>query len=330
MRITLFIALLGAVGLRAHPVCAGDAPALVLEAKIALGDVAGRIDHLAYDAARQRLYVAELGNDSIGIVDVNGRRVLRTVKGFNEPQGIAYEPATDTIYVASGEDGSVRVFGGANFAPTGRITLGADADNVRVDGATHRVYVGYGGGAIAVIDPISRNHVADIALQGHPESFQLESAGSRIFVNVPDAGLIEVASRETGKVIASWPTEELRANYSLTIDSERRRILAVFRRPARMEAFDLRDGSRLGGVDTCGDADDVFVDAKRDRVYVICGQGTVDTYAPKDKSFARVGQVETSSGSRTGLFVKEVDRLFVAIRASHSAPAAVWVLRPMP
>src|SRR5438309_11569047 len=37
-------------------------PPLVLEAKIPLGDVSGRIDHLSVDVKRQRLFVVEPGN----------------------------------------------------------------------------------------------------------------------------------------------------------------------------------------------------------------------------------------------------------------------------
>src|SRR5581483_7198874 len=76
-----------------------EAP-LTLEMKIPLGEVAGRIDHLAFDPMRERVYIAELGNASVGIIDLKAHRVLRTVAGFEEPQGIGYEPTTDTVYVA--------------------------------------------------------------------------------------------------------------------------------------------------------------------------------------------------------------------------------------
>jgi hypothetical protein len=160
MRRLLLETLLVALALRTHPVFAAEAAPLVVEAKIELGDVKGRIDHLAYDPARQRLYVAELGNDSVGIVDLGLRRLLRTVPGFDEPQGIGYEPTTDTVYIANGGDGSVRVFRGEDFAPIGAIPLGSDADNVRIDPATRRVHVGYGG-AIAFIDAVTRKPAID-------------------------------------------------------------------------------------------------------------------------------------------------------------------------
>src|SRR5579862_2684469 len=129
---------------------------LVLEAKIPLGSVSGRIDHLAVDVKRKRLFVAELGNNSLGVVDLAVRKVLRTLTGFSEPQGVGYEPVTDTVYVANAGDGSVRLLQGEDFSPVGRIDLGDDADNVRIDAARNRVLVGYGEGALAIIDPASR------------------------------------------------------------------------------------------------------------------------------------------------------------------------------
>src|SRR5271163_3720028 len=120
-----------------------SAPPLVLETKIPLGDVSGRIDHLGVDLKRQRLFVAELGNDSLGVVDLAAAKVLRTIAGFREPQGVAYVPFADSVYVANAGDGSVRVLRGDDLTPIGRIDLGDDADNVRVDDPHRRVLVGY-------------------------------------------------------------------------------------------------------------------------------------------------------------------------------------------
>jgi len=93
-----------------------------------------------------------------------------------------------------------------------------------------------------------------------------------------------------------------------------------------MEAFDVASGKRLGGAEVCGDADDVFVDAKRERVYVICGEGWVDSYA-SGASFSRVDRLPISRGSRTGLYLPDNNQLAVAIRAAGNEPAAVWLLR---
>src|SRR6266700_5944107 len=155
---------------------------LVREAKIPLGEVSGRINHLAIDLRRQRLLVAELGNNTLGVVDLAAGKVTHTITGFSEPQGVAYVPFADAVYVANGGDGSVRILHGEDLAPVGRIELGDDADNVLVDTPRRRVLVGYGKGALAVIDPVSRTKTADLRLKAHPESFQIDETGSQVFV----------------------------------------------------------------------------------------------------------------------------------------------------
>jgi DNA-binding beta-propeller fold protein YncE len=210
---------------------------LELEAKIPLGDVRGRIDHLAVDLKRHRLYVAELGNDSVGVVDLNARNTVRTLLGLKAPQGIGYVPSTDTLYIANAGDGSVRLFQGEDLDPIGQIALGEDADNVRVDDAVHRIFIGYGDGALAVIDTASRRKIADIALGAHPESFQLERSGEHIVVNVPDRHEIAYVDREANKQVASWSTNNMRANFPLALDETHQRALAVFRRPATIGFF---------------------------------------------------------------------------------------------
>src|SRR5229473_1695827 len=147
-----------------------DTGPLQFETKIPLGDVRGRIDHMAVDLKRQRLFIAELGNDSVGIVDLASQKLLRTIPGMKEPQGVGYVPSTDTLYVANAGDGSVRLFEGSDFAARERIELGSDADNIRVDAAASRVFIGYGDGALAVIDPATRSKVGDVPVKGASRS----------------------------------------------------------------------------------------------------------------------------------------------------------------
>ena len=306
---------------------AADSPPLVVESKITLGAVRGRIDHLGVDLKRQRLYVAELGNDSVGVVDLKAGRVSQTLRDLKEPQGIGYETLTDSLYVANARDGSVRVFKGEDLAPVGSLELGEDADNVRIDESTHRVWVGYGSGALAVIDPNSRRKVADIPLKAHPESFRLAPSGPEIYVNVPEAGEIAVVDRNAGKQVATWKTNGLRSNYPLALD-ENGQVLAVFRHPSRLAVFRARDGQRVQALETCGDSDDLFVDAKRHRVYVTCGEGAIDVFSRDASGYHHTGKLTTSSGARTSLFVPELDRLYLAARAGASGPASIWVIRP--
>jgi DNA-binding beta-propeller fold protein YncE len=91
-------------------------------------------------------------------------KVLRRIADLSEPQGVAYIPFADSVFVANAGDGSVRVLRGEDLTPIGRIELGDDADNVRVDAPRKQVLVGYGRGALAVIDPIGVSHEVEVRL----------------------------------------------------------------------------------------------------------------------------------------------------------------------
>jgi DNA-binding beta-propeller fold protein YncE len=307
-----------------------EAPTLQLEAKIALGDVRGRIDHMAVDLARQRLFVAALGHDSLAVVDLKSGRLDRLIGGLSEPQGVGYEPAKDTVYVANGGDGSVRLFAGADLSPAGRIDLGSDADNVRVDPKARRVFIGHGNGALTIIDADNRKTIASAPLKAHPESFQLDANTDRVFVNVPNATSIDVVDRTSGKKIASWPTANRSANFAMALDQARQRVLVAFRRPAELGVFSAADGSLLASARSCNDIDDLFVDSRRDRVYISCGEGFVDVLAAEGASYRSIGRIATAVGARTSLFVPELDRLLVAVPARFTTAAAIWVFRPSP
>jgi len=212
---------------------------LQLETKILLGDVKGRIDHMAIDLPRRRLFVAELGNDTVGVVDLNEQKVVHVITELKEPQGVGYVPSSDTLFVANAGDGSVLLFRGAEYASAGRIDLGDDADNIRVDSASNRVFVGYGSGALAVIDPATNGKIADIPLQAHPESFQLARSDRCIFVNVPKAREIAVVDRFASKQTASWPIEN-GSNFPMALDESSGRVFVAFRNPPQLSVFSVR------------------------------------------------------------------------------------------
>ncbi len=300
---------------------------LQLEAKILLGNVRGRIDHMAVDLKRQRLFVAELGNDSVGVVDLANRNVIRRITGLSEPQGVGYEPSSDTLYVANARDGSVKLFAGDDYKPTGQIELGSDADNIRIDAAAKRVAIGYGDGAVAVFDPSTRSKVQTAPLKAHPESFQIVQ--DRIFVNLPGAHAIAVVDGISGKQLANWPVNK-GGNFAMTVDRERERVLVVFRSPPELASYAMADGKLTASAETCGDVDDLFVDAKRSRVYVSCGAGYVDVFEMGDAAYRRAARIPTATGARTSLFVPELDRLLVAVRSGLAGPAAIWVFKPTP
>ncbi|MDB5394254.1 MAG: hypothetical protein JWM91_1760 [Rhodospirillales bacterium] len=307
-----------------------DAP-LTLERTIPLKGVSGRIDHLAVDLPRQRLLVAELGNNTVDVIDIAAGQVMHRIAGLKEPQGVAYVPDGDLIVVANARDGSVRLFNGTSFEAVGVIALGNDADNIRIDPHSGQVIVGYGSGALAVIDPRTRATLSTTKLAAHPEGFQFAPDGGTIFVNVPEARELAVVDRSSGNQVASWKVPDARSNFPMAVVDDGAAIASVFRSPSRLVMFRAASGEVAATVPTCGDADDVFFDGKRHRLYVSCGDGAVDVLSWDGKATTKLSGTATQSGARTSLFVPQLDRLFVASRAGWmGGSAAILVLRPSP
>lgn len=326
--------LLAVVLMLAVPGCSkaqsiGDVSSLVLERTIPLTGVSGRIDHLAADPGQERVFVAELGNGSVDVVDFkNGQ--ARRISGFKSPQGLGYIEGRKELVVASGGDGSVRFLDSASLAQTATLHPGSDADDVRVDAATGHVVVGYGSGALAVIDPTSRAVVRTIALPAHPEGFSIDPSTHRAYVNVPDDRSIVAVDLDTGTQVARWPTAHL-MNFPMAFDAGSKMLAIVYRLPARLALLDEGSGAIKQDLPTCGDADDVYFDARRSRIYVSCGSGLVDVFQKGGGGYIHIASIATGRGARTALFVPELDRLFVAARAQDGkAGASLLVYRPGP
>jgi len=290
---------------------------LILEQTIPLPDTQGRIDHLAVDPAGGRLFVAEVANGTVDIVDLKAGKVAYRIAGLKGPQGVAWLPGSHQLVVAC-DDGNVRFYDQKDWREIANISLGSDADDARVDERNGEIVVGYGSGGLATIDPHTHSIVSRVTFTGHPEGFAL--AGGRAYVNVPDDGTVLAVDRDGGKVMARWPTGLHRLNFPMAIDPSGRTILIAYRLPATLMRLDAHTGETLASLSICGDSDDLFVDG--DRAIVVCGAGHIDIVR-NDRVAATV---ETGGGGRTGLFVPALRTLFVAVPA-RGKPAAIWVLR---
>jgi len=298
---------------------------LRLEKTIPLAGIKGRIDHMSFDVQGERLFVAALGNNSVEVIDTKSGKVERTISGLAEPQGVLYQPEKNRLWIANGKDGTVRIFDAQTLQLVRRVELGDDADNIRRDAATGRVFVGYGSGGIAVFDS-DANKVADVKLDAHPESFQLAKTVLRIFVNLPRSQKVAVIDRATWTVVASWTTDEAQSNFPMALDEANGRLFIVCRNPAVLLVLDTRSGHVVAKLPTVGDSDDVFYDGARKRVYASGGEGAVVVYQQQDRDhYSKIAQVDTVKGARTSLFVPELSRLFVAVRQEGGNPAAIRV-----
>jgi hypothetical protein len=305
---------------------AGDERPLRFECSIPLEDVRGRIDHLALAPDGNTLAVAALGNDTIEIVDLRRGKVVHRIRDVDAPAAGAF--IDGQLAMAAARDGKLHFFNGKTFQRIRSVDIGPDADPVRVD--EHCQYVGFGAGAIAVVEKGAVWFT--IKLAGHPEGFQLETKGPRIFVNVPDAGHVAVCDREKRAVVGEWRLDA-KDNYPMALDEERGRVLVGCRTPPRLLALDMKDGSVKGSAEIGGDVDDIFLDPKARRIYASCGEGFVDVIDAG--KYERVARVETAGGARTCLLDLKGNRLFVAapgrlLAGAPLEPAAILVYRTAP
>jgi DNA-binding beta-propeller fold protein YncE len=325
------VLLLAAWALFGIPFRALAETSLRLSQTIPLPKVDGRIDHMAVDMVHNRLFVAALGNGSVEVIDLKAGNQIHSMSGLHEPQGIIYVPEFNRLFVASAGDGTVKIFDGTSFKLIRSIDFSNDADNLRYDATAQRVYVGYGDGALGVIAAANNTKLADIKLAGHPESFQLEQTGHRIFVNVAGANHVAVVDRTKGAVIATWAFESGRENFPMYLDEASHRLLVGLRNPARVLVLDTGSGKLVGNLPVAADTDDIFYDAAHQRIYVSCGQGFVDIFKKFGADhYKLIAEVPTAPGARTSLFVPKLNRLYVAVPHQGNQMAEVRAFEVQP
>jgi DNA-binding beta-propeller fold protein YncE len=297
-------------------------PPLRLTQTISVPDVEGRIDHLAADVPGERLFVCALGNNSVEVIDLQKAERVHSITGLGAPQGIAYVPDIGRLYVANDRGGICNIYDSKSFTLLGSVDFKDDADNVRYEGSTRRIYVGYGKGRIGLIDADKGESVGSIKLSGHPEAFLLQKQGLRIFVNIPTAHHVAIINRAQGKVIATWKTDGAFANFPMALDESGHRLFVGCRFPAKVVVLNTDSGSFVKSIAISGDTDDIFYDEKRHRLYAICGDGNVKIIDQLDRDTYKIAAtIQTRAGARTGLFVPELNSLFVAVphRGNQSA-----------
>jgi DNA-binding beta-propeller fold protein YncE len=296
-----------------------------LTQSIPLPGVDGRIDHMCLDAAGGRLFVAALGNNTVEVVDLKAGKVTRSLTGFSEPQGLCFVPEFNRVYIANGGDGLLRVLDGTSFAEVASLKFdGGDADNVRYDTAVKNIYVGYGSGALGIVDAATNAIIGTIPLSAHPESFQLEKEGMRIFVNLPRAHTVAVVDRVAGKVMGHWALGFVASNFPLALDEMNHRAFVACRTPARLLVYDTRSGAQVAKLDLHGDCDDVFYDPLRRQIYASCGEGFIDIFTQVDADhYALRDVLKTTTKARTCYF--DGQRIYLAVPKLNASDAKIEI-----
>jgi DNA-binding beta-propeller fold protein YncE len=295
---------------------------LVLSGSVPMDGVKGRFDHFA--SGKGRVFISALGNNSVEIINLFGGVVEHTITGVTNPQGVAFSPEANKLFVASAQ-GKLYIYGGDSFNLITTLDFEGGADNLRYDAATKRVYVGCGDdektAAIAAVDAMTNQRLdEEYKIGGEPESFQFESSGPNIYVNIPDLQQIAVIDRQTKK-ITRWPLKGLRKNFPMALDEADHRLFVGIREPARLAIFDTTSGHMIAALPSAEDTDDLYFDAEHKRIYVPGGEGLIYIFQMSDPDHYRLlTKVPTALGGRTagyfGRQKKDTHRFFLAVPAS--------------
>jgi DNA-binding beta-propeller fold protein YncE len=308
---------------------------LVLSGSVPLDGVKGRIDHFA--SGKGRVFISALGNNTVEVINLFGGTVEHTITGVTNPQGVAFSPEANKLFVASAQ-GKLYIYDGDSFNLITTLDFDGGADNLRYDAATKRVYVGCGddekNSAIAAVDAMTNQRLdEEYKIGGEPESFQLESSGPNIYVNIPDLQQIAVINRETKK-ITRWPLPGLRKNFPMALDEADHRLFIGIREPARLVVFDTTSGHMIATLPSAEDPDDLYYDAEHKRIYVPGGEGFIYVFQMNDPDHYRLlTKVQTALGGRTagyfGRQKKGMHRLYLAVpaRGGQSAEMRIYTIQ---
>jgi|HubBroStandDraft_2_1064218.scaffolds.fasta_scaffold00428_8 DNA-binding beta-propeller fold protein YncE len=313
-----------------------------------LPGVQGRFDHFSADPEKARIYLSALGNDSLEVIDTTRGARIQSVTGLGMPQGVVYAPEVEKLFVGNrvagpGEPdlpgkGVVKVFDASSAALklVDTIEFHADCDNLRYDATDERVYVGFGDGptaGIGMIDPATDKRVGEFTIGGHPESFQLEKSGARIFVNIADSNEIAVVDRKTG-VVAKWPLKGLARNFPMALDEEHHRLFIGVRTPSRLAVLDTNSGNVVASLPAAPGMDDLYYDAGLKRIYGP-GEGFISVFQQDDADHYRpIASVRSSPGAHTAGFFphfgkkSKADTFVLAVPARGGRLAEVWFYSP--
>ncbi len=302
---------------------------LVLVRIIPIPGVVGRFDHMAVDNNGGRVFAAVYGNDSVEVLDTaRGRRERSVQEGFIKPQMVAYLADLNRIVVSSEGDGSCKILDANTYRLIDTVKFSEDADQLRYDPVAKRVYVGYGEGAIGVFDATTNKKLEDFEVGVHPESFQLEERGPKIFVNLASISQIAVIDRNTRK-IEKWKLQSAGTNFPMALDEEHRRLFVAARKPARLLVLDMDTGKEIASLPGAIDTDDMSYDQDRKRIYVTSGEGFIFIYQQIDPDrYERIAKIPTTIGARTSAYTGQVGKhnsFYLAIPARADRGAELWV-----
>jgi DNA-binding beta-propeller fold protein YncE len=292
---------------------AADAPSLELKQTIVLKGKAGKLDHLALDAKRDRLFLANSVNGTLDVVDLKAGKLLKQVAGQTGIQGVAYAADLDKVFVGLGSGGLCNAFQGEDYKLLKTVKF-ADSDNVRYDPASHLVFVAHAENVLGVLDAKTFAVSPDIKLPGAAEGFQIATGKPLLYLVIPSPSQLVVIDTGKKEVVTTYPINAASNGHPLALDEANRRVFIGCRKEPMLVVMNMDTGKEVTSVALPKDVDDVYYDAKRKKLYAACGEGVLAVIKQVDADKYEVTEkIETAKQAKTAMFDAETGRLFLAV-----------------
>ena len=309
----------------------GEPVTLKLLQTIPLKGAPGRLDHFAIDNKHARLFIANLSNNSLDIVDLKAGKLIKQIPDQKKIQGVAYAPDLDRIYVGNGIGGECNVFDGKDYKLLKSIKF-PGADNVRYLASRQLVYVGHAEKALSVIDARTYEVKATIKLPGRPEGFQLETKRPRLYMNTVDPTRLVVVDTDKNEVLNSYPIKLSDRAYPMALDEANKRIFLGMRNKPAIVIVDSENGKEVASVPIPEDIDDLFYDAKNKRLNASTGAGFLAVIRQRDADhYETLETIPTTKIARTCFFDPAGGRLYLGLpRQKGEEGPTIRVYEPRP
>ena len=302
---------------------------LTLQKSIQLPNVKGGFDLMAIDIKGHRLFVSAEDSHTVEVIDLQTAKPLVSLPGFNEPKWIFYRPENNHIYVATGGDGKVTELDGNTFKVIKTFSFKEACNNLRFDSANSQLFVGVGktSGSLGIIDIKQDKIIGEIPLSGYLKQFEID--GDRIYVNLPEKNVIELVSLASEKVIADWPVTEAKQNVPMAIDRVHHRLFIACE-PGKFIVYSTETGKAIQTIHISKNADGIYYDEKRERIYVSCGEGSIEVIHQSDADhYAAMKHITTAEGAGTSLFSPKLDKYILAVPQSSNHMAEIRMYQPV-
>src|ERR1700676_457737 len=335
---------------RAH---AEDMPTLRQIQTIPLPEVSGRLDHMAVDLEKKRLFVAAVANGTLEVLDLDAGKVINSIPGIKDAQDALFLGGQFNKLYVSSLDGTVRIFQGETFRLIQALKLEPDPNRLLYDPATDLIYFGYGGqnagfdayervGILqatrgAPSDQFVADMIAPTYRPGHLADMAMEDDG-KLLVCDSRADLIFQFDSRKRELLKSWPAHGVGAG-DMRLDRARHRLFVGTRVPPEMTVYDSLSGKEIVSLPGPETMDGVYYDADLKRIYMSGGRwygtpeaspGWVYVYQQQGADhYQLVSKVRTRPGSGTSLLVPQMNRFYVASQAIGDQQAAVLVFEPV-